>query len=141
MMTYIGCEEARGRGGGTSEGGGGGREREASGGVGEIPSAYQSVYSALRVPPPWEGWGGRGGAKSKRGKDDIRMEGKDLRVRLIIERLSLLSPPPSPTRPDKKKLNKTYLQSLENNKFVKPSLAATARRRSLRVVLCCEGGL
>lgn len=73
MMTYIGCEE--GRGGAVRE-----RESEskskASGGVGEIPSAYQSVYLALHVPSLWEGKRGRSkGAKSKRGKDDIRMEG------------------------------------------------------------------
>ena len=43
--------------------------------MGEIPSAYQSVYLALRAPSLWEG--GRGGEKeSKRGVDNIRMEKK-----------------------------------------------------------------
>lgn len=40
MMTYIGCEE---------------RVRKKEKGVGEIPSAYQSVYLALHVPSLWEG--------------------------------------------------------------------------------------
>lgn len=69
-MTYIGCEEA---GGGASEQARK-REREAGGGVGEIPSAYQSVYLALRVPLLWEGEEGK--AESKRGEDDTRTEGR-----------------------------------------------------------------
>lgn len=50
MMTYIGCEE---------------RVREKAKGVGEIPSAYQSVYLALHAPSLWEG--GKGKKESKRG--------------------------------------------------------------------------
>lgn len=41
MMTYIGCEERV-------------REKDISGGVREIPSAYQSVYS-LHEPSLREG--------------------------------------------------------------------------------------
>lgn len=59
MMTYIGCEE---------------RVREKAKGVGEIPSAYQSVYLALHAPSLWEG--GKGKKESKRGVDNGRMEKK-----------------------------------------------------------------
>lgn len=52
MMTYIGCGERV-------------REKERGWGVGEIPSAYQSVYLALHAPSLWEG--GKGKKESKRG--------------------------------------------------------------------------
>lgn len=51
MMTYIGCEE---------------RVREKEKGVGEIPSAYQSVYLALHVPSLQEGGKGEK-RKARRG--------------------------------------------------------------------------
>lgn len=54
MMTYIGCEER------VRE-----REREEKGvGVGEIPSAYQSVYLALHASSLREG------GKGKKGKEE-----------------------------------------------------------------------
>lgn len=45
MMTYIGCEERESRGE---------KVREGGGEVGEIPSAYQSVYLVLHAPSLWE---------------------------------------------------------------------------------------
>ncbi len=41
------------------------RVREKEMGVGEIPSAYQSVYLALHEPSLWEG--GKGKRERKRG--------------------------------------------------------------------------
>lgn len=51
MMTYIGWEERV-------------REKEKEWGVGEIPSAYQSIYLALHAPSLWEG------GKGKKGKQE-----------------------------------------------------------------------
>lgn len=42
--------------------------------MGEIPSAYQSVYLALHEPSLWEG--GKGKKERKRGVDNIGMEQK-----------------------------------------------------------------
>lgn len=42
--------------------------------MGEIPSAYQSVYLALHVPSLQEG--GKGKKESKKGVDNVRMEKK-----------------------------------------------------------------
>lgn len=42
--------------------------------MGEIPSAYQSVYLALHAPSLWEG--GKGKKGKQEGVDNARMEKK-----------------------------------------------------------------